>query len=146
MFNHQGDITHDILQSLLLRLEKDFNKKIFGISLELLQNIATHGDGHDATFRIDADNNAYAIMSRNKIKNTDIPTLENKLHHISSLDRNALNDLYKEVIQTPTISNKAGAGLGLIDIARKSDEKLQWSFTPIDDSFSFFCIFISCKK
>ena len=35
-------------------------------------------------------------------------------------------------------AEKGGGGLGMIDIARKSGQKLNYHFTEIDETFSFF--------
>ena len=38
------------------------------------------------------------------------------------------------------LSSKGGAGLGLIDIAKKTGNKFEYHFLPIDDNFSFFIL------
>ena len=40
------------------------------------------------------------------------------------------------------MSEKGGGGLGMIDIARKSGQKLDYEFLPIDDVFAFFTLTI----
>jgi hypothetical protein len=39
-----------------------------------------------------------------------------------------------------TISEVGGAGLGFIDMARKSENKLSYSFDKINDRISFFTL------
>jgi hypothetical protein len=46
------------------------------------------------------------------------------------------------VLSNGTLSSKGTAGLGMIDIARKSGNKLEYQFLPIDDKNSFFCLTI----
>ena len=36
--------------------------------------------------------------------------------------------------------SQGGAGLGLIDIARKTEQKLEYQFLPIDDDSYFFIL------
>ena len=49
-----------------------------------------------------------------------------------------LKEYYKEVLSEGGFSDKGGGGLGMIDIARKSGQKLNYHFTEIDETFSFF--------
>ena len=44
------------------------------------------------------------------------------------------------------LSEKGGGGLGLIDIAKKSRNKLQYSFKEIDDDYSFFTLTVNILK
>ena len=62
------------------------------------------------------------------------------LEKINSLDRDGLKQLYKQQIKEGRLSTKGGAGLGFIDIAKKTGNPLHYSFISIDDEFSFFII------
>jgi hypothetical protein len=62
------------------------------------------------------------------------------------LDKDGLKDLYKEIIKNTTISDKGGAGLGFVDMARKSGEKLEFSFPEMNADYSFFCIKVSVPR
>ena len=59
-----------------------------------------------------------------------------------------LKEMYKKQIKEGSISKKGGAGLGLIDIARKTGEKLDYQFLQLDDKFLFFIlkVEISARK
>ncbi len=49
------------------------------------------------------------------------------MEQINNLDKDGLKDLYKEIIKNTTISEKGGAGLGFVDMARKSGQPLEYS-------------------
>lgn len=148
MFQFEGEVNDNSFKQITADLEQKtlHNKKLFKISFELLQNIASYGERRSAKFSIEDHSANYLVTAESILNNVSIQALELKLNHIVSLSKEELDTLYQEVIQIPSVSNQQGAGLGLIDIARKSDEKLRWSFTPIDPQYSFFCIFITCKK
>ena len=40
----------------------------------------------------------------------------------------------------PRPGREGGAGMGLIEIARRCAEPMQYSFRPVDGSHSFFCL------
>ena len=60
------------------------------------------------------------------------------LEKINSLDKDGLKMLYKQQIKEGRLSNKGGAGLGFIDIAKKTGNKLYYNFLSINDEYSFF--------
>jgi hypothetical protein len=62
------------------------------------------------------------------------------LENINSLGKEELNDLYKKQIKEGRLSDKGGAGLGFIDIVRKTGKKLEYHFLPIDPNTSFFLL------
>jgi hypothetical protein len=41
---------------------------------------------------------------------------------------------------------KGGGGLGMIDIARKTGQKLNFDFAPVDDKYSFFSLNIKISQ
>ena len=46
--------------------------------------------------------------------------------------------MYKFILNHQRISAKGGGGLGLVDIARKTGNKLEYSFKEYNDKYSFF--------
>ena len=56
--------------------------------------------------------------------------------------------MYKKQIKEGKISEKGGAGLGLIDIARKTEEPLEYQFLQLDQDTFFFIlkVEINAKK
>jgi hypothetical protein len=63
------------------------------------------------------------------------------LDEINSLDKDGLKSLYKEIIKSSSgLTDKGGAGLGFVDMARKSGQKLVYKFQDIDDQTSFFSL------
>ena len=160
---YEGDFTQETTKSILTMAERNLEssgeesgikKKIFNVMVEALQNIVKHSDDakegenghHAAIFLISHAQSQYSIMSGNPIKNENIPNLKGALERINSLDKDGLKELYKEIIKNTTISEKGGAGLGFVDMARKSGEKLEWSFLPMNDEFSFFCLKVNIAR
>ena len=72
--------------------------------------------------------------------------LTEMLDHINSLDKDGLKELYKNQMKEGRLSEKGGAGLGFIDIARKTGNKLEFHFLPIDEGSSFFLLTSSVSR
>jgi hypothetical protein len=160
---YEGDFTQETTKSILTMAERNLEssgeesgikKKIFNVMVEALQNIVKHSDDakegetghHAAIFLIGHAQSQYSIMSGNPVKNENIPNLKAALERINSLDKDGLKELYKEIIKNTSLSEKGGAGLGFVDMARKSGEKLEWAFVPMNDEFSFFCLKVNIAR
>ena len=74
------------------------------------------------------------------ILNENIPALREMIDNINILDKDGLKELHKFKMRENAISEKGGAGLGFIDIARKTGNPLEYHFEPIDAVSSFFLL------
>lgn len=126
--------------------DSKIKKRIFTILVEGLQNVTRHQeiDGKNVSmdqagiFIIQNRADGYYITTGNPILNENIPTLTRQLEKINGLDPEELKLFYKEVLNDNKISNKGGAGLGLIEMARKSGNKLDFDFSEINEKYSYF--------
>lgn len=155
---YEGEITHQITKAFTsltennMSLENDPNsvqKKVFHVMVECLQNISKHSENrHDiisskdgrGIFLVSKNDDEYNITTGNVIKNKKVESLKKMLENINNLDKDGLKQLYKQQMREGRLSPKGGAGLGFIDIARKTGEKLIYSFLEIDDENSFFVL------
>jgi hypothetical protein len=86
------------------------------------------------------DHEEYVVTTGNVIANEKVPELQRLLSNINTMDKEGLKDLYKTQIREGRISEKGGAGLGFIDIARKTGNPLTFNFLDINENFSFFVL------
>lgn len=166
----KGTITSDLLSSVFQIMEskmEDLNdspatkKKVFNVLVECLQNLyhhiddfdndntifeTTRGDKKSAIFSISRHEDHYNIVTGNFIYPRNVDEITSKITHINSLDRDQLKAYYKEILGNGKLSEKGGGGLGLIDIAKKSRNKLGYSFKEIDKDYSFFTLIVKILK
>lgn len=157
---YAGDFSQDLTKTLLAFTEKKFSideledlvrRKIFNIMVEMLQNISKNAVDNDHSdeapiFMIGESTEDYLLISSNKILNEKIPLLKNRLDEVNSLDSDGLKKLYKEVRLSGSFSKIGGAGIGIIDMARKSGNKLVYNFDSRDHECSMFSLLITVKK
>jgi hypothetical protein len=161
---YEGEITHQITKAFTSLTESNMakeseansvQKKVFHVMVECLQNISKHADsfGSDdflfagrGIFMVSKGKDDYHVTTGNVIENDKIVELTEMLDHINSLDREGLKQLYKSQMKEGRLSEKGGAGLGFIDIARKTGNKLEFHFLPIDESSSFFLLTSSVSR
>jgi|GEM_PF-2484647 len=124
------------------RIKKSQLKKIIFTLIEALQNIerySTHALTSDDFVLMYSDNQCLNIYTQNIIKNDRMHDLKNKLDFLSGKNKEELKSIYKEVL----ISNKytaKGAGLGLIEIARKSENNLTYTFQTKNETHSIYSL------
>jgi hypothetical protein len=151
---YRGEFTQNLQQHILSLAEKNIDrdrisgkikKRIFHIMVESIQNISRHGDAREDSeemtssfFSIQKQNKWYYITTGNIIENSKIGNLKSKLDKINSLDTEELDKFYREVLGNGQLSSKGGAGLGLIEMVRKSGNKLSYQLERINDESSFF--------
>ena len=88
---------------------------------------------------IGKEKNDYYVCSGNIIDNDDVKELKENIEYINSLNKGQLRKYYKEKLKSDK-NNGLGAGLGLIDMARKSNRPLKYLFTERDEKHSFFIL------
>src|ERR1043165_4250163 len=164
MLSFKGDITSELLTSVLqimeskldnLQEEPKIKKKVYNVLVECLQNLYHHLDEvsqdqndkiRSAIFMIGKIDNQYNIITGNYIKNSNIEGLKKRLDDINLLTKEELKEYYKLILNNGEMSVKGGGGLGMIDIARKTGQKLNFSFSPVDDKYSFFSLNIKISN
>ena len=124
--------------------ELSIQKKTFNILVEVLQNISRHGESSEAggktgLFMISESYTGFQVSAGNLINNEAVPALKEKISNLASLNLDELNDLYKKALRSEQGSD-GGAGLGLIDIFRDSNNQVEVDFHQVNDSHSFFSI------
>lgn len=79
------------------------------------------------------------ICSGNMVEAEDLDKLLAKINRLAELDKAGLKKLYKETMMGDQ-PDQGGAGLGIIEMARKSSMPLEYSVTPLDGGLSFFTL------
>jgi hypothetical protein len=83
---------------------------------------------------------SYFIITSNKVTRSKMHDLESAIKQVNDASKEDLKEMYRKQITEGRISEKGGAGLGLIEIAKRTRNKLVYQFLPIGDEESFFFI------
>ena len=151
---YRGNFNDDIIDSILelteVSLQSDeqsskIKKRVYAIMVEGLQNITRHQDASSdiksdrkSIFVIQKLNEKYFITTGNIVEKQNIDNIKGLIQKINTLNKDELKIYYKKVLEEGMISKKGGAGLGLIDMARKSGNRLSYHFKEISDNLSYF--------
>ena len=124
-------------------------RKVFHVMVECLQNISKHAEDFASgdflfsgrgIFLVSKGDNEYSVTTGNAVENDKIEELTNMLETINKMDKDELKGLYKKQMKEGRLSDKGGAGLGFIDIKRKTGKELEYHFLPISNDTSFFLL------
>jgi len=158
LMSFKGNISSELISNVLEVVESKMEeydesskvrKKVYNVLVESLQNLYHHieelsGDmykefgskfGILVVGRVD---NRYKISTGNLISQDRVDVLRNKIDKINSMGKEELKDMYKFILNHQRLSEKGGGGLGLVDIARKTGNKLEYTFEKYDDIYYFF--------
>ncbi len=131
-----------------------FKNKISFLMAECYQNIVRHGistsqgiSANEATsaFFARSRGNSFFITSANTVTNNNIADIQEKLDRVNSLNTDELRILQKQVLAKGKLSEKGGAGLGIIEMARRTGQKIEYCFVNINDSSSMFYLMLKLK-
>ena len=156
---YKGDFSHGIVNALLtnaksqmesLGLELTTRKRLYNIMVECLENINRYaGEGtfkdvyvqpHSPLFLLGMSEVGYYITVGNLIREEDKEDLKIKLDDVNKLNREELKEKYREAILKVEVTETSGAGLGIIDMAIKSENRLEYTFNDVKDDISFFIL------
>lgn len=154
----KGNISSELISNVLEVVESrmdDFNenskirKKVYNVLVESLQNLYHHIEvlpeemhgqfgSKFGILVISRKEDKYKISTGNFVLQDKVDVLKNKIDKINSMGKEELKDMYKFILNHQRLSEKGGGGLGLVDIARKTGNKLDYTFEKFDDNFYFF--------
>ena len=154
----KGSVTTDLINNVLEQIEEKMDsvdeqpkvrKKLYNVLVESLQNLYHHVEELPPNLDSDIEskfgvlvvareNDAYKISTGNFISSEKIKFLKDKIDKINSLSKDELKDMYKFILNHQKLSAKGGGGLGLVDIARKTGNKLEYTFQHYMDDYYFF--------
>lgn len=161
IMSFKGVVTSELLTSMIHIMELKLRyldeaprikKKVFNVLVECLQNLFHHTEANlessayqenianSALVIIIRDQSKFMIRTGNFIEKVRVGKLRQRMTEINSLNEVELRDLYRENLKNSQISEKGTAGLGMIDIARKSGNKLDFEFLDIDEKTCFYSL------
>lgn len=152
VLSFKGDFNQDLTNTILLLTQKRslqgqadvVRSRIFGILVECLQNMCKHGmqgkrpeELKPGIILISKKENGFILATGNLVANSEVEALRERLNKLKALSGEEQKSLHKEILKKTELSEKSGGGLGLIYIARKSDN-IDFDFKKVDDNVSFF--------
>jgi hypothetical protein len=157
---YKGEMNHQIMRSFAFMANRKIaekniptptRKRVFHIMIECLQNITKHSDDYDekekqignGLFIVGENKDSFYVITGNLVRNEKMVVLESRIEKLNNSSPKDLKHLFLKQMIEGELNEKGGAGLGLIDIARKSGKKLYYHFIPYDSQRYFFILAVT---
>lgn len=159
---YEGEINQKVVKTFASVTEENLReedssvqRKVFSVLVECLQNICKHSDCEEQIKKANAGNGIFLvsnnekelnIVTGNTILREKESFLAKRINFINKLSKDELKKYYKKMLKSSIISNEGGAGLGFIDIVKKTQNELSFKFQAIDNKYSYFLLSAKISK
>jgi hypothetical protein len=155
IFSYRGLVTSDLVTSVLgimeERMEEEkqsrkMSKKVFNVMVECLTNVyldelkTSLGYDPSALLLIKRVAGLYIVTTGSYIPTASISDLKKFIDKINGMDVNELKALYQELLAQGEPVSSGLTRLGIIDLARKSRNRLIYQFKYENEHYSFFTL------
>lgn len=89
--------------------------------------------------------NTYFIMTGNYITHEKAEILKKRIDEITALNDEELQEYYIKSLDKDELPKQGGAGLGLIDIIRRSKHNVSFEFKEVDENYQRFNLLIKVE-
>jgi len=158
---YRGNFTTNITEKILNLSELNINsaiepsnikKRVYYIMVECIQNITRYQENAktaeetSSLFMISKKGSCFYVSTGNLIKTEKIDALRAQIDKVNSLDKEDLDRYFKEVLANEAFTDGGGAGLGLINMVRKSGNKLLYEFRHVNNQYAYFYLYSVISK
>jgi len=158
---YSGYVSESLLQSLgsavkrqmeLKNAENKVSRRVFSIFVEQVQNIIRYSDEQEWLTQNHAErisggvvafgheNNKFFVVCGNTVPRAEAQSLRERLDSIAAMDGDALRKYYRTKLREEPEAQSEGGSIGLLEIARKATQPLQYDFYDMGDDQKFFVL------
>jgi hypothetical protein len=129
-------------------IQSGLYKKLLTLMIEVLENVLKYSDHFEEfsdkypeylpEFELTMDDECFILLSRNPVRERDKEVLSRKIERINASTEDELKKIYRETITNGMFTEKGGAGLGLIEMAKITNQDLVFTFSPTTTEYSIY--------
>jgi hypothetical protein len=140
-------------------LSSNASKTIFSVFVEQVTNMLMYSAEKEVFEKMDKNEvstgmlllghkgRTHFIQTGNVIRSDSVETVKNKIDHLNTLDKKELRQYHREIMRNGDDNpDSKGAGLGLIEIARRVSAPIEYKFEPIDEDLSYFTMYVEITQ
>ncbi len=165
MLSHQGNFSFKMIGELLkalyqkmdeMSLSVSYKKAVYSIMVESLENIYRHYEldpsinknvQKNPHFTLKAiEDEEFLLTAGNPIANSRIEGLKSRIDWINDISQKDLKQQYRNALKKLNLSNREGAGIGIIAIVKLAGNKIKYAFEPLNENTSYFTMTIKISK
>lgn len=157
ILSYQGPLTFSTIDALLSefkiasqehKISFKAYKKMISVMIEALENITKYSDQFQSKITdkdefcpscyINCNTSSIELIASNPILDKDVEPLRSRIDCVNMQNHQSLKDLYKSTITNGKFSAQGGAGLGFIEMAKTTGNKLEYNFKDLKEGFSLY--------
>lgn len=159
-FSYAGPISQGLVDEISFLIKAKIQNestssmaiRVIVIFVEQIQNVMNYSASRkiyeidekkelgDGICIIGEENENYYVLCGNLIDNNKVNNLKEKIDMLNKMDKEELKQYYKQQRRKQPPMDSKGAGLGLIDLARKAKMPLEYNIKGQNDTLSFFSL------
>lgn len=154
VYSFRNRLTPEIMQAIFQDIEKALKgesenklvrKRTFKVLVELIQNLYNYTSSvslkaSDVLIMVQRISEGYEIITGNFLVQERANSLESRLRLINYLTEEQLDEMYRDLLARESASKEQGAGLGLLDVFRKTGSSFDFKINAVDDGINFFTL------
>jgi len=152
VFDHRGPVDHSVVEQAIAITEASslaagdpgtLRKRLVNVLVEAMENVHHHVDllHRSSTFVLLLRTNAgYRLVLGNTLPVTTAALLLHRVEMLNEMDPEGLKVHYLALLANAGRTERGGAGLGLVTMARRCNRPLLARTYPIDRETAFFCL------
>jgi hypothetical protein len=162
IFSYNGIVSHAIVKSVLAMAEKKIDglseetllkRKIFSVMVNCLQTICAEDKSEDSKnksiFVISKSADGFTVYTGRSFAENDVKILKVIIDNINEMSHETLVDFHRDKLSElkimPEAYNIDETILSLIDIAKKSNQRINYKAEPVGDMQSFLSLQINIR-
>jgi len=154
IFSFCGTVSQEAIESIgdMLKIKlteqgasETEKRKMFAIYIEQMHNILHYSSETDresgrgaGIFLVGREDGKFFLIGGNHVTAEQAAGLRSHLDSIQGLDRAELKALHKKKLRESPGAESKGAGLGLIEMARTAEGRIEHAFEPAGEDTFFF--------
>jgi hypothetical protein len=117
-------------------------KRVYSVLVEILQNMAIHAtrDRDNRMYGyviVTREDNHYIIESGNLVMAESRESLARRINELNMLDSAQLRKAYVDTLCNDDFTDKGGAGLGMLTVAKRASRPILFRIDPLDGPFAY---------
>jgi len=164
IFAYSGYVTETVLSGVGEALKQKLTiddadtktlRSVFAVFVEQMQNIIRYSAEIEerqkktasppteiryGILTIGQENGDYVVHAGNLVARSDVERIRARLSKIRDMTKEELRALHKEQLRAGPEQGSKGAGLGFMEIARRSSKPFEFDFSDINHEYAFFSL------
>ncbi len=160
--HYSGRLDHSLMQSLADSCQRELEatglslrlqRRAFHACVELLNNALQHAAApvvpsrpYGVQFLMSIDGGEVRLWVGNVVTRAQAVALQQRIDMLNAIPRDCVRSIFLNQLSDGLVTETGNAGLGLIDMVRKADEPLGYSFSPFEGELMYYEVCVAFSE